>query len=62
MKDDDSMKEYDFDYLPVKMPQKGEAKYDIRAINDYCKKHGIDLKKEKGLPKKIIDQFISGKY
>ena len=47
------MKEYDLDYLPVKMPQKGEAKYDIRAINDYCKKHGIDLKKEKGRPKKL---------
>lgn len=61
MKDDDSMKESDLDYLPVEMPKSGEPKYDIRAINDYCKKHGIDLKKENGLPKEIAEQFITGK-
>ncbi len=56
------MKEYDVDYLPVEMPKKGEPKYDLRAINEYCKAHNIDLKNGNGLPKEIVDRFVIGQY
>lgn len=48
------MKEYDVDYLPVEMPKKGEPKYDLRAINEYCKAHNIDLKRETVSQKRLL--------
>ena len=33
----------------------------LEVIDGICKKHGIDLKKENGLPKEIAEQFITGK-
>ena len=56
------VEDYDLDDLPVEMPRKGEPKYDIRAIDDYCEKHGIDLKSGNGVPKEILDKFIVGRY
>lgn len=52
--------DYDIDCSGIIMPQKGDPKYDIRGISEYCKRNNINM--ENGAPKEVAEMFRIGTY
>lgn len=52
----------DIDLSGIIAPKRGEPKYDIRKVFEYCKEHGIDLSRNEGAPQYVLDMFQIGTY